>query len=299
MKVAAPYTHDWNYQELPDEFNIIYSDTSTTEKLLNFCELFPDRRINVTFQDVEINYSALRVAKKVNQNVAVVLPIEKMSEVDELTENDIQFFFSTPCSSFSLLDAMVGVGVSDIYIYDELCYWMKDVRRVCDLTNIQIRMVVNTIPSNSPFKGILAREPIYSPRDFFVLEKYIDVFEFDCGRPYEWGKFDVYYRAWLQEHDWWGDLAEINIDLDFDYPIKSQIPNIAERKVNCHRVCSKGTACHSCDDMVDIAKSLDDDGYWLQMLEKEEMEQQKFLDSQPKPFGIRAKEKKEKKPKKI
>ena len=47
MQIAAPYTYEKRFVDLPDEYTIVYGDTSTLEKLIDFCELYPNKRINI------------------------------------------------------------------------------------------------------------------------------------------------------------------------------------------------------------------------------------------------------------
>lgn len=75
---------------------------------------------------------------------------------------------------------MLKLNVSDIYIYDALCYQMPIVKDKCNKQNIQIRLVLNKIPTNQPNAGQDYRAPIFTPRDMDTLENFIDVAEFDC-----------------------------------------------------------------------------------------------------------------------
>ena len=249
LKIAAPYTLDKQYFYI-DEYNILYKDeTATLEKLIAFCEKYPDKRINITFED-EIELDHLKVVHKIHDNIAVCLRPPQMNKVASLKEIGVKFFFNSdmPCYSFGLLDSFISIGMSDIYISDNLCYHMEAVHKQCAAEGIQIRMILNKIPQLSPDRGLDLRAPIFSPRDMKELERYIDVAEFECGDPYDWHKFNVYYKAWFKNLDWYGDLRDINIDLQIPIEVQDIVPGFLTRKINCGRVCSIGGACRRCQD---------------------------------------------------
>ena len=127
---------------------------------------------------------------KIHQNIAVRLMGHQFDQVAHLKEIGCKFFFdesSIPCYSYGLLDTMINLGVSDIYIYDNLCYHMKHIKEKCEKNNIRTRLTINTIPSVSPDRGEDCKAPVYCPRDADIIEQYIDTIEFDC---WEDGKYN-------------------------------------------------------------------------------------------------------------
>ena len=79
---------------------------------------------------------------------------------------------------------MASLGVSDIYISDDLFYNLEKVKQFTVANDIQIRMVLNRAASTSPDRNNDIRGPFVSPRDMDILEQYIDIGEFDCGIGY-------------------------------------------------------------------------------------------------------------------
>lgn len=61
--------------------------------------------------------------------------------------------------SFRLLEYVASLGVTDVYITDDLCYNLEMVRRACNKYNIRTRLIINRIPSSRPDKGIDPRSP--------------------------------------------------------------------------------------------------------------------------------------------
>lgn len=101
----------------------------------------------------------------------------------KLQELGIKFYFSPdfPIVNFRLLDYVIQLGVTDVYIMDDLCYNLEKVRAAADKANVRIRLILNRIPSMLLNKGENVRSPIFIPETVDELSKYIDTVEFDSG----------------------------------------------------------------------------------------------------------------------
>lgn len=119
--------------------------------------------------------------------------------------------------TYSCLESFINLGVSDVYIADDLCYNLKNVHDICQENNVQMRLILNQVPSMTLDRGINPKAPIFMPKDMDTINPYFDVFEFECGLPYDWAKFDVLYRAWFVNKYWHGQMSEINEDVDMDF----------------------------------------------------------------------------------
>ena len=99
-----------------------------------------------------------------------------------------------------------------------------------------------------------------------VLNKYIDVGEFDCWETkgaYNWNKFNVYYKIWFIKQDWQGQLRDINLDVHFDYPVQSIPKNFIDRKISCGRRCSLGLNCSHCKTYMEIGQELNEENLYF------------------------------------
>lgn len=122
MKLAAPYTNDARWRDIPDEYNINYTKTSTYQKLYNFCSKYPDKRINICFTESPIAVEELIELSKHFSNFYIRALSSQLVEIITLKKHNIKFFLdsSMPCYSASILDFALKTGTTDIYIYDEL-----------------------------------------------------------------------------------------------------------------------------------------------------------------------------------
>ena len=160
------------------------------------------------------------------------------------------------------------VKVTDIYIYDDLCYNIPNISKQCKQNNIDIRLILNTIPSTAPDAGDNLISPIFTPRDKDILNEYIDTIEFDCyidedRTQYNWNVFNVLYEVWFKDKDWYGDLRSLNKDLNFYLPVYSTLPTFSEKRISCGRRCAMANSCHRCKDIIEMAQELANNGYFI------------------------------------
>lgn len=232
-------------------------------KLRDFCELYPNKRVNICFQNTSIPINDLEKLSQYCQNFYVRLLPTQIKEMFILKDKGIKYFFdvSMPCYSGAVLDFLIKAEVTDIYLYDSLWYALPQVAERCKAHNVGIRLILNRIPSLRPDAGNDYCAPIFSPIDMDYLSKYVDTGEFDCyigdeNEAYDWHKFNVYYKAWYVNKKWLGYLNELNIELQLPIPVPSLPPNFINRRCECGRRCSLGGKCTHCQDYIELANNL-------------------------------------------
>ena len=183
-----------------------------------------------------------------------------VNSLEKLKENDINFYFSEdyPCRSFKDLQSYVdSLGVSAVYIADDLCYDLPAVRRYCDPA-IRLRVVLNRVPITitSPSDPTIM---VWIPQDFDLMDKYFDVAEFDCRKDkgYDFHKLDVLYRSWFERHDWAGDMREICKGIPYRYVARTILPGTNEGKIKCGLGCVRhGWSCTKCSQILELSEHL-------------------------------------------
>lgn len=291
MKLATPFQLYSEYEDVIDEWNINYDPYKYSktdklhqaaaqknesemlfDKLISFVEKYPNKRINIAIPDTDIPIRHFNTLNKIHDNIFIKLNLYQFNWAKKLKENNIKFFFdiTVPITTFTLLDEVIKLGVTDIYVADDMCYNLDNVRAACDKHGIQIRLILNRIPATTFGANTDIRAPIFSPRHFEILDNYIDVAEFDCfyekeSDAYNWGLFKVLYKAWFINHDWWNDLREINYDLEIFYPVRQELPNFIKRKINCGRKCVYSKRCNKCEIVMEIANEFYEEGSYIKL----------------------------------
>ena len=163
----------------------------------------------------------------------------------QMQEKNIKFFFDafSAVDSFRCLEEQCKLGTTDIYIVDDLCYRLKDVRKFADEHNVQVRLILNSIPSKVFDKGRDIKSPWFLPETVDELEKYIDIVDIDSD---SWIKIDTLYKIWFKDQKWRANLGFIYPELEINIPNQSLIPNFAIYKMNCGYRCAYGSSCKKC-----------------------------------------------------
>lgn len=264
ISVSFSLDNEWNNDSRVKEFDIIFKKTSSLDNLLDFLETYEDKRVNISFPE-GINYSVLKSAARLYDNIAVKLHSNDIQECMKLKDIGVKYYFdnSYPAVNLCSLDSLIALGVSDVYLADDLCYNLERTYFYCHTKGIKVRMILNRIPSTVPFKGDDPKSPIWMPRDIDSLEKYVDIFEFD--NDLDDAYFDVMFRTWFEKKAWNNNIREINLDLNLDIYDDTMLLIASIKKMKCGRRCSQraGNVCDVCGQMVDISTILHDKGVRL------------------------------------
>lgn len=268
MRVAAPFAIDNTANnDRIDEFNILFKEDSSIEKLVEFFELFQEKRINVCFEKYRPTTYEFKLLNASHENFYVLLTPFNISGLEgpspeELKELNIKFFTDRTVNSWTELVHWTAVGVSEIYPAGDLLYDMDNLRNYCDNNNMGIRFVLNAV---SHYTGT-PEDVFFRPQDFALVEKYFDTIEFVCegspfdARHYNWNIFKVLHKVWFVKKKWVGELAEINIDIDYSVPCEAFPTRFFEKKLNCNYNCKKGRNCNSCTLYFEMASALKEKG---------------------------------------
>lgn len=233
------------------QFDIKYNKNKNNfGKLINFVEQYPDKRINISLSSPE-DLDDIKVINKIHKNI--FLKIDNLIFLNKMQKDDFKFYFTFPVSNYTQLIQFFQFPITDIYLADDLCYALKDVKNICKIHNVNTRLIINKIPTLGP-KGLSIKDPIFRPEDSKYLSQFIDTIEFDCNN--DWKKIEVLYNVWIKNQKWFGNLQEINLDIAFNFPNKNTI-EIYRNKYNCDLNCIKGGVCNLCEDVLNLALKAD------------------------------------------
>ena len=258
MKVALPWNPREKYQDKADEYNITFiNKLNSFDILMEFLSTHLNNRFNITIDTSEysFDYNKLKVLNAIHHNLYFIVP-PKEEICTMLKNNNIKFYFnaSAAATNFRALEQLAKIGVSSVYIADDLCYNLKRVRAACDKYGLEIRWILNSIPSFFPNKSTDVRAPIMLPECIDELDQYIDVFEF--AENYSWARLDVLYKTWFIKKEWRENLRAIYPELEIDIWNQSMIPDFNIFKMNCGYRCGYGSICKKCNQFKEMADDL-------------------------------------------
>ena len=253
MKFSAPYQMEFNcpidYNNI-DEFNVKFTQYSSFNDFEKFVNMYPNHQINVEF--AEENYKVdniINLCHKYN-NIYIRLHSWELKYLFKYQEENINYFFdrTMPVYNYSLLEWVLTQQPKGIYIADDLTYNLPNVYEQCSEKNIELRIVLNKIPTTNLLTSTCPSVQIYRPQDYDFLSRYYSVGEFDCGEEYDWVKAEVLYKKWFIEHKWDSDLEFMNQDLKLPYPTLSIPPELTRLRSVCQHRCTlrAGNLCSKC-----------------------------------------------------
>lgn len=261
MRLAIPFKRHYKLNDRADEF-IVYYDPKLQDfnDLLTFAQTYDDKVINIRYRNSLDTKTAISL-NKICDNVRFIATMGDVNSFEKLKENDVDFFLSDdyPCRSFKDLQAYVeSLGVSQVYIADDLCYNLPAVNEYCAKFGVKVRVVLNRVPITitSPADPTIM---VWIPQDQALMDKYFDVAEFDCGKDkgYDFHQLDVLYRSWFERHDWAGDMREICKGIPYRYVARTILPGTNDGKIKCGLGCVRnGWSCTKCKQILELSKHL-------------------------------------------
>ena len=244
------------------EINILYDKND--EALPSFIENNPDKRINLVFTKPEDAFDTIEIKKL--QAIAekyptarlhlCLYPAKKMEELNlsliaRVKSTNLPWFTGNIATTWDAVMYLINLGVSDIYVGEDLGFELPAVHRTCKNNNISLRLFPNvaqsSISSTPPLKKFFIR-----PEDLKVYEPYIDTLEF-------WGdlsKQDIVYNVY-KHGKWAGKLGMIILDLDTDMDSYRTLPIFGTARLHCNKKCLRNSLnCVICDNVYNLSKKL-------------------------------------------
>ena len=255
MKYCISYHKDFRHLDKVDEV-IIKFQNQTQKQLIDFLETMrADVRVIVKLEENTLNIDkATEIfanAKVIHPNFSVALSGPDAAFTERLKEKEIPFFYSTFVDKWDVLMSFLSVGVSDVYIVNELGFDLKDVSKVCKEHGVQVRVFPNVAQLSSQVGKMNKLKSFFiRPDDIEHYEPYVDVCEF-------FGPLDrqsVLYEIYLGEK-WMGDLEELIIGLNMSIQNNTLVPAFGIERISCKKDCYKGK-CIICDKCLSVANSL-------------------------------------------
>ena len=264
MKYCVPYYKTFKYMEEVDEVIVPFATTdigfikslTSKEKMLHGTVIieikdmydFNEKNSIGIFKDLQLNYPEVKFK----------LMFERHSNALDtlyqgMKEHNIPFFFATFVRDWDTFNGFIDLGVSDIYIVEELAFSLGKLGPIAHAKNISIRCFANVAQSRwvneRSIKSFFIR-----PEDVYMYESYIDVLEFQGeSQNIQEIMYDVYAHA----KKWFGPLREIIFGLESDIDSRTILPDsFAKVRLNCDHKCKKGGKCTICNRFEDVSDTL-------------------------------------------
>lgn len=271
MHYCVNYSRSFRHLHEVDEIILNYAGS---ERLMTFVpELVGEnknQRIILNILDIGDNEitSIIPFINKLQvdgYNLAVI--IRETEHIQEFKNANIPFFFIKGASNLETAVIQCEMGVSDIYIVEELGFRMKDLQYLKEHYGVQIRVYPNIAQSA---KNLYIPEMcrfFIRPEDTEIYEPYVDVFEILGGE--DNSRLSVIYEIYYNRQ-WLGGLE--TLILDFKTPVinTGMNPHFAENRLNCGKKCLI-EKCNLCTQIGNLANMFNEVG--LEVIKKREKPQ--------------------------
>lgn len=178
-------------------------------------------------------------------------------------EAGIPAFFDLLVKDWDTLNGLLDMGVSDMYITENLGFELDLVAQKAHSRGAKLRTFPNICQSSwsgtDPLKTFFIR-----PEDAEVYSEYIDCYEFFVEKDKQ--NINVLYKVYAKDKKWFGDLQEII--LGFNRPLDSRglFGTFAEKRIKCGKKCMKGkSGCQLCDRYAELAQTMNEHALYFKV----------------------------------
>ena len=150
---------------------------------------------------------------------------------------------------------MMDLGVTDIYVVNELGFSLDKCAAAAHKQNIKIRVFPNVAQSSWYNTSDLTKFFI-RPEDVEDYLPYVDVFEIFENE--ENPLFaETLYKVYAKDHRWMGELNEIILNFNVKLNGKYTHPLWTSRRISCEKKCLKGSRCDMCHTIAELGETLE------------------------------------------
>lgn len=266
MKYCVPYFNHFKYEDKVDEVIVPFNNSLGFFRALELKTSIHHSRIILQvekdedfyvyreeyfplFSELQTNHPDLKIAFLFNKYLE-----DYMDLYEELKKRRLNFFFASRIRDWDTFHGMIELGVSDIYIVENLGFELDLLGPVAHAAGVSIRVFGNICQNSwAPRSGL--KSFFIRPEDVPFYEPYVDVIEFFGVQKHEQ---EVMYKVYAIDKKWFGNLAEIIIGLNMDLDSRCLVAAFAPSRISCGKKCLKGKPCNICDRILELSQTLQD-----------------------------------------
>ena len=257
MKYSIRYYKGCRMLDKADEISIVY--TERDPQLLKFIKKHKNARVvaDCTTLDTETILDSIDIFKLAgaNSEFAIKLVYSQREVLDKLKEESIKFFFEEHINTFDKLIGFINLGVSDVYITDELGFNIVKASKIAHEKGVLIRVFPNVaqVSSENGVPGDTFKFFYIRPEGVEFYESYVDYMEFFGPLDRQSVLLKIY-----KEGQWLGPLNSLIIGLDTEILNTSIVPYFDKARVECRKRCLENGSCVVCQTIQDLGEILEE-----------------------------------------
>ncbi len=259
MKYSIRYYKDFRYFNEIDEIILDYHEHN--DNIIDFIKNVykPFQRIVICLKDKESEIdSAIPILQKLKQehpNFTVkITPLFLDKIVIKLKNAGIAFFVDEFCRIKEQVFYLVNLGVSDVYINEDLGFDLIEVSKYCHSQGVLVRVIPNVISQYTKITAECIKAFFIRPEDIRMYEPCVDICELQ-GSP---DRYSVIYEIYKSGR-WQGQLSDIITGFDENANNINIYPSFGQYRLSCKHICMY-EKCNLCKEIQSIANELEDKG---------------------------------------
>lgn len=234
----------------------------TIKNLQQIIKKYP--KINIILNIYEkINDIDVKILQSIAQtyNLKLCFNFYNKELLEQIPNLNIPFFFSNKVTKFDEIRGYMTYAPTDMYICEELGFFLDHISSLLHSNNIKIRVYPNICQSSFPLTPSI-KTFFIRPDDISIYSKYVDTFELITDENRE----AVIYKIYAIDKKWNGKISEIipsfnqikeNADTAFFY---SSLDAFAQIRTSCKKRCMySSNPCLICDRFVDLSTTVNDE----------------------------------------
>lgn len=248
----SPYLKD------ADELKIVYRSTDKT--LVDFLKEYKDKSIVIDIPENfdKVDAQLFKSLKTNFSNFKFIIHYENQVHIDLMREFNLPFFFKNFATTIDQLYGFMSYNPTDIYVCEELGFFMDKVSAILHEKGIKVRVFPNICQSSFPETPSIQTFFI-RPDDIPAYEDYVDVFELVGDKERQEVIFKVY-----KQHKWFGEVGEIIPTFKGHLDSRYLLNDFGVFRSRCGRRCMyKPNSCNICTRMIKLSDTIKDKGYIL------------------------------------
>lgn len=257
------YYPSQKYLQEADELKIKYRPADRT--LEEFLKTYQNKIIiiDVTNNFEEIDAKLLKELFNKYKNLKVIIDFYNKDHLLRAQQYGIPYFFKNPVTTIDQLYGLISYHPTDMYICEELGFYLDKVSTILHKNNIKIRVFPNICQSSfietSSLKTFFIR-----PEDISIYANFVDVFELLIDKD----KQQILFKIYKQEK-WAGKLKDIIPTFKGDLDSRYLLGNFGIIRAKCGKRCLyKPGTCAICDRFNEVADTFKNNKIIIQKASK-------------------------------
>lgn len=236
------------YLKDADQLKIVYNPADRT--LEDFLTQYQDKTIIIDVSESfeEIDARLLKALYDKYSNFKIIFDFFNKDSLLRAKSYQLPYFFTNPVTTFDQLYGLIQHHPTDMYICEELGFFINSISKLLHENNIKVRVYPN-ICQSSFFEIPDIKKFFIRPEDIYIYSNFVDVFELISDKERQQVLFKIY-----KQEKWFGELKEVIPSFKENLDNRCIMSTFGAVRTGCKKRCMYDpNGCKICDRFIDLA----------------------------------------------